>query len=191
MEDDLKVLGKRKSKPKVKEDFVSFDQINIAAVKSKESKKTKLKTSLQNNFRCELCSATRFVQGTFEKKKTRRIFDNQNNKVLKVCNACGLKFKRKARSKGKFKSDNYKKIVARAEDKVSYIKEGKLFALEIARLVNDRDAENFYCPKFRSKPCKCLQKFIQLGKYHCNDFKLSIAIPYLCISISYKFSNCR
>ena len=173
MEDDVKFLGKRKSKPKVKEDFVSFDQINIAAVKSKESKKTKLKTSLQNNFRCELCSATRFVQGTSENKKTRRIFDIQINKFLKVCNACGLKFKRKARSKGKFKSDNYKKIVARAEDKVSYIKEGKLFALEIARLVNDRDAENFYCPKFRSKPCKCLQKFIQLGKYHCNDFKMS------------------
>ena len=89
MEDDLKVLGKRKSKPKVKEDFVSFDQINVAAVKSKEINKTKLKTSIQKNFRCELCSATRFVQGTSEKQKTKRILDIQNNKVLKVCNAQG------------------------------------------------------------------------------------------------------
>ena len=158
MENDFKILGKRKRKPKVKEDFVSLEQI-----KSKKIKKTKLKPTFLTNFKCELCSTPNFVNGKSEKKKSRHIFDIQKNKVLRVCNACGLKFKRKVNQKRE--SNFYKKKFIQ-ENKTSYIKESKSFGLEIARIVNNKDAENFFCPKFRSKPCKCLQKFIQLGKYY-------------------------
>jgi len=167
MEDDFNLLGKRKRKPKVIEDFVSLEQIK-GKVRPKKIEKTKQKTTFQKSFECELCSTPNFVKGTSEKKKSRHIYDIQKNKVLRVCNACGLKFKRKGKQKRE--SNNHRRKII-PEDKISYINEAKSFALEIASLVNDKDAENFFCPKFKSKPCKCLQKFIQLEKGNIEETK--------------------
>ena len=158
--------SKRKIKEKVTKDFVALDNVKIKASIKRRTKKRKLNV---NDFQCGVCGCSTFVKGKSNLRKSRHVFESQSKKVIKACNACGLKIRRREKKKllGGDENDRTKggKINVNSEsgDKASYLKEGKLFALQISELVDDEDAKKFFCPKFRRKPCRCLQTFLQLG----------------------------
>ena len=158
--------SKRKIKEKVTKDFVSLDNVKIKASTKKKINKRKLNVK---DFQCGVCGCSTFVKGKSNLRKSRHVFESQSKKVIKACNACGLKIRRREKKKlqGGGGNDYTKggKINVNSEngDKASYLKEGKLFALQISELVDDEDAKKFYCPKYRRKPCRCLQTFLQLG----------------------------
>ena len=106
-------------------------------------------------FRCDNCGAENFLKGNGQVRKCRHVYNAETRKTLKLCNACGLKLKRKQNKKDK------PVILVTGNEKDKYLQEGRAFGRYISELVNDEEAKQFFCPKFRGKPCRCLQTFMQ------------------------------
>ena len=150
---------KRIIKPKVPEDYSPHEPIRKANSKKNHSKKkiNKKPQNSNNNFHCDKCGVKNFVKGNSSYKKCRHFYDADFKKTLKLCNACGLKLKRKS-TKTVVKEYKVDQVES---NKQEYLDKGKEFGQYISSLVNDEAAKAFFCPKFRSKPCACLQTFMQ------------------------------
>jgi len=130
-------------------------------------KKTKKsKSSKSQEFKCDNCGSEHFLKGNDKVKKHRQIFNHETKKMMKLCNACGLRLKREASKKPKAADVKRSDI---GKDK--YLEEGRSFGMYVAGLVNDEMAKQFFCPKFRSKPCQCLQTFMQSNLNDIEEIK--------------------
>lgn len=143
--------NKRVIKQKVPIDYNPYEESNKIAKK----KKKRQKLFKEAGFQCDHCGGENFLKGNKQVRKCRHVYDAETRKTLKLCNACGLKLKRKLNRKDKIVSP------VTETDKEKYLQEGRAFGEDIAELVNDEEAKQFFCPKFRGKPCRCLQTFMQ------------------------------
>lgn len=82
----------------------------------------------------------------------RRKVDPVTNKVLNLCNACGLAFSRPPK---KFKGEPNSHV-----DRKRYLAEAEAFAKDVSERVGKRAAERLYCPSFKNKPCSCIQTYL-------------------------------
>ena len=109
-------------------------------------------------FRCDLCPATSYTQGGAARKQ-RFVLDELTGARLALCNACGLRLKRKQNQKPVVEEEAVERS---AGGKAEYLVEGEAFGHRMVELVGDPVARRFFCPKFRgSAGCGCLQAFLQ------------------------------
>ena len=149
--------SKRKIIKKLRPDFISSSKLRTP------KKKITPKTN-RDGFICGVCNSETFLKQNPNVNKCRLILDSKTNKLIRACNACGLKFKRRRKGVKVKASVKTKTNSTISEDKKQYLESAKSYALEISKLVKDDIAKNFYCPKFRTKPCGCLQTFLQFDK---------------------------
>jgi len=155
---------KRIVKLKVPQDYSPHTRTKKLVRKGK--KKGKLATACKEpEFQCDNCGTENFVKGNKKSRKCRHVFDPETRKTLKLCNACGLKLKRKQNRKEK------PTRIVKESEKEEYLQEGRAFGKDISELVNDDDAKHFFCPKFRGKPCRCLQTFMQSNMKDITEIK--------------------
>ncbi|XP_065646478.1 uncharacterized protein LOC100198790 isoform X2 [Hydra vulgaris] len=87
------------------------------------------------------------------KPAPRHKIDPATQKILTLCNACGLKFKRK-------KKDKPDKVQLTEEEKKAFNDEGEAFAKGLANKLNSDLASRLYCSNVKKTACGCIQKFI-------------------------------
>lgn len=110
------------------------------------------------NFHCDLCPATSYTQGGAARKQ-RFVVDELTGARLALCNACGLRLKRKQKQKPVVEEAV---VAPSGGGKAEYLAQGEAFGQRIGELVGDTVARRFFCPKFRgSAGCGCLQAFLQ------------------------------
>ena len=159
------VNTKRVIKRKVPQDY-NPHQVDRGGGNGVKKKKGKLlQQSVETDNGCDDCGATHFTKGNTQIKKWRHVFDEESKRNLKLCNACGLKLKRK-----QTKKEAPTKLLVDT-DKDKYLEEGRAFGVNIARLIDDVSAKQFFCPKFRGKPCRCLQTFMQSNMNDITEVK--------------------
>lgn len=152
--EDSLLSSKRVIKRKVPLDYNPHEPGKKVSRKGKKRPKV-VGNYKKADFKCENCGTESFLKGNEEVRKCRHVYDAETRKTFNLCNACGLKLKRKQNRKEKqLTSTN-------GTDKDKYLQEGRAFGRQISELVGDEDAKQFFCPKFRGKPCKCLQTFMQ------------------------------
>ncbi|EDV28131.1 uncharacterized protein TRIADDRAFT_53407 [Trichoplax adhaerens] len=119
-------------------------------------------SALGQSFRCDKCGSPYVVdpnrRGNRKKKSKhmacpRRKLDPQTNKILTLCNACGLAFSRSKKAKPNPSPPSL-------EMKLEYLKEAKQFTSRLIEKFGDQDAERLSCPNFKKHGCGCLQKYI-------------------------------
>ena len=145
---------KRTIKRKVPQDYDPHETHKKVSRREKK-RPTAINTYKEEHFKCDNCGGKNFLKGNEKVRKCRHVFDAETRKTLKLCNACGLKLKRKQTRKvttAKPVTDT---------DKQKYLEEGRAFGQHISELINDELAKQFFCPKFRGKPCQCLQTFMK------------------------------
>lgn len=153
------IQGKRSRERKVLEDKGEL-MTNV----QRKKKKTRTISTLDSSgseFKCDKCGASSFLQTNKTVKRQRYFYEEASRKKLRLCNACGLKLKRKQSQKSHMK----KPLLRLSEDSASkceYLAQGVRFGSELAVLVGDETVSKFYCPKYRGyQGCGCLQTFIQ------------------------------
>lgn len=153
-EENMLVTTKRVVKRKVPQDYDPHGGDRKVTRKQKK-KRMMLHKNRETDFKCESCGGEHYLKGDTNIRKCRHVFDPESKKTMKLCNACGLKLKRK----------QTKNVVpvkqVEDSDKEKYLEEGRAFGLNISKLIDDELAKQFFCPKFRGKPCRCLQTFMQ------------------------------
>ncbi|XP_063235864.1 uncharacterized protein LOC134538462 isoform X2 [Bacillus rossius redtenbacheri] len=88
----------------------------------------------------------------------RRVFDSEANRVLLLCNRCGLAAVRAGgRARG---GSSAPQESGSEEGRAEYLRTAAQFASSLAGELQDADAGLLYCPAFRVKSCGCLQTFI-------------------------------
>ncbi|XP_052092647.1 uncharacterized protein LOC127729059 [Mytilus californianus] len=115
-------------------------------------------------FCCDLCKS-RYVINRFSKKslKNRRSkhvpapkqkYDPVKQKMLLLCNACGLTLDRPKKTKNAGSVSN-------EQERDKYIKEAKTWAKQLADQYDLPNAIHLYCPVIKRKKCACLQIYIE------------------------------
>ncbi|KAG8224059.1 hypothetical protein J437_LFUL001136, partial [Ladona fulva] len=89
-----------------------------------------------------------------QKPKFRKRLDPATNKILTLCNKCGL-------SMSRVRKRPPKKPLPTQEDKDGYLLESEAFACSLAERLNEPDAKRLYCPHFKTEPCGCLQRYLK------------------------------
>jgi len=155
MEEENSVINtKRIIKRKVPQDYDPHETDQKVA--KREKRRPKVRNTYQDaDFKCDNCGGVQFLKGNTNIRKCRHVFDLETRKTLNLCNACGLKLKRKQNRKATPTKP------AADTDKQKYLEEGRAFGQDISELINDELAKQFFCPKFRGKPCRCLQTFMK------------------------------
>nr|XP_054769989.1 uncharacterized protein LOC129277838 [Lytechinus pictus] len=124
-------------------------------------KPKKMKNTTGKPFCCDKCSS-RFVvnplrrkpgQKTKGKATPRYVKEPESQKLLTLCNACGLKMERKSKMTPRDPPPT-------ADDKKRYYESAEHFAASLVEGLGEPDAEKLTCPVYNSKPCGCIQKFI-------------------------------
>ena len=135
------------------------EQDELGGLERKKKKRAKHVNVSEDSFLCDNCPATSYLRGNPAVKKRRYFFDETTRKQLCLCNACGLKFKRKQNQKPPINKEvESKECVGKSE----YLAAGVSFGQQVAELVEDEAALRFYCPKYRGGGgCGCLQAFLQ------------------------------
>ncbi|XP_071449418.1 uncharacterized protein [Hetaerina americana] len=120
----------------------------------------------RNEVRCDKCHSPYAIDPAKRKKTSgdslpkprfRKRLDVETNKVLILCNKCGLKMSR-------LKKRPPKKPLPSDEEKNCYLEEAKMFAESLAETLQDPDAKTLFCPNVKSNPCGCLQRYIKGGE---------------------------
>ncbi|XP_065068208.1 uncharacterized protein LOC135693605 [Rhopilema esculentum] len=114
------------------------------------------------NFKCDKCGSpfitNPMVRGNKVKKSKvlpspRHKLDPETKKILSLCNACGLAFNRTKKAKKSIAQPSL-------EEKQKYFDEGKKYAENLVKELDNEEARRLYCTYFTKKPCGCIQKFI-------------------------------
>lgn len=115
---------------------------------------------LEKSFSCDKCGSSSVVDPSRcrlpanLKKKTqsvRKKLDPSTNKILNLCNACGLAFSRPRKEN---------KASISIDDRAIYMREAESFAKSIADKVGKPAAERLFCPAFKMRPCGCIQTYL-------------------------------
>ncbi|XP_034255427.1 uncharacterized protein LOC117653695 [Thrips palmi] len=116
--------------------------------------------SPENSFACDKCGSTSVVDPSRcrlpidQNKKTqsaRKKVDPSTNRILSLCNACGLAFSRPPKEN---------KASISIEDRAMFLREAEAFAKSIAEKVGKPAAERLFCPAYKTKPCGCIQTYL-------------------------------
>ncbi|XP_030853674.1 uncharacterized protein LOC115929231 [Strongylocentrotus purpuratus] len=128
---------------------------------SPQPKPKKVKNATGKPFCCDSCGS-RFVvnplrrkpgQSSKGKATPRYVVDQESQKLLTLCNACGIKMERKSRAPPRDPPPS-------VEDKQRYYESAQHFAASLVEGLGEPDAEKLTCPVYNTKPCGCIQKFI-------------------------------
>lgn len=162
--DDTQPRSRRKKRPFSPEP-IGNPKRNIK-IKAKLKGPTRISKSSNNDsqpksFSCDKCGAlsvvnpsrSRMPQNQIKKIQTpRKKVDPVTNRILNLCNACGLAFSRPPRLE--------KPSSISIEDRDGYLAEAHAFAKSIAQRVGRPAFERLFCPTFKNRPCGCIQTFI-------------------------------
>ncbi|XP_049784566.1 uncharacterized protein LOC126187496 [Schistocerca cancellata] len=114
----------------------------------------------EKKFSCEKCSSPYVVNPlrshptTHKQRAPRRVFDPSTQKIMLLCNACGLTARRIN------KKSEQKETNDLTKEKEMYLEEAERFASSLASDLQEDDARRLYCPAFKTKACRCLQDHI-------------------------------
>eukprot|EP00794_Sanderia_malayensis_P016111 gene16111-17735_t len=127
---------------------------------------------VKKSFKCDKCGSSSVVnpilRGNCAKKgkylpSPRRKVDPETNKILLLCNACGLAF-------GRTKKPKLTRMPPSLEEKQRYFDDGQQFAEHLATMLDINEASRLYCTRYTKTPCGCIQRYIGTDK--SKDWKL-------------------
>ncbi|XP_076090545.1 uncharacterized protein LOC143062687 [Mytilus galloprovincialis] len=166
--------GRSKRRKRPRQMFSPDDDSQLSRRKQKKPKRFPFSSTapdrpcdiLQDGtpFCCDLCKS-RYVINRFSKKslKNRRSkhvpapkqkYDPVKQKMLLLCNACGLTLDRPKKKKNT-------SSVSNEQEREKYIKEAKSWAKQLADQYDLPNAIHLYCPVIKKKKCSCLQIYIE------------------------------
>jgi len=120
------------------------------------------KLNVYPNFECDHCGS-RYVVNPMRrgnkisspryKPTPRHKIDPETQKLLTLCNACGLKFGRQRKTK-------HNKEELSEEEQRRFYSEGESFAKELSLKLNNEAATHMFCSNAKKNICGCIQKYI-------------------------------
>ncbi|XP_022191418.2 uncharacterized protein LOC111049610 isoform X2 [Nilaparvata lugens] len=108
----------------------------------------------------------------FEKKKNKRItirreIDPVSNKLLRLCNSCGLRI---FRARWRVKKERAK--VVTQDEKDNYKLEVEEFSKLVNEIVNDEEiSRRLGCPVATPKICRCIQRYLTMDNKFSGDLR--------------------
>lgn len=158
---DAHAVGESIQKRLLKTAMVNSQKHHSASKLISKPKLPFRQTNPYPDFRCDHCGSRYVVNPmrrgnkvSFSKYKAapRHKIDPETQKILTLCNACGLKFGRQ--KKGKRKEE------ISIEEQKKFIEEGERFAKELGLKLENPAAARLFCSNMTKSACGCIQKYI-------------------------------